>query len=210
MFQEACRLYHLCNCAVGGGPASDRRGRIFGRGCLVSPTHVITATHVVKPLARQTFTRRDGLFGAEIVFADEQYDVALLRATERIETWDNEPVSQFPPLCDRLPEIGMLVGYMGTLHKTNAVTGKSRGYTYFAANYVSFRNDSSWILGGGFGESGFSGSPVFLPNGNLIGVMTGSMTFSADLDNDPGIPQHFPSIAPIKPFVQQIKTALAN
>lgn len=155
------------------------------------------------------FTRRDGLFAAEIVFADEQYDIALLKATERIETWDNEPPSQFPILSDRLPEIGMLVGYIGTLRKTHAVTGKSRGYTYFAANYVSFRDDSSWILGGGFGESGFSGSPVFVPNGELLGVISGSTTFAAELDADPGIPQHFPSIGPIGPFVQQIKSALA-
>ena len=115
MFDDACSLYWDVQCSVGGGnPDSD--GKIFGMGCLVTPTVVITASHVYRliekdfswPVVRQF----DGFYRCEIVFDSPDHDVMALRPVERIRVAEGKAPARFPHVFRTVMRHGLLVGYL--------------------------------------------------------------------------------------------------
>lgn len=172
-------MYRDCLCRVGAGQADKQS--LTGHGCLLSPDLAITAWHVFGDLcddqgfAWPVIAKHDGLFRCDVVLAEKKADLAVLRAIEQIHDVDiGEAAKVYPTIGPDPTRQGMAVGYMSTFEKTDAETKTKRTYNLFSSAHNSLMVASpalSWVLSGGFGEAGFSGCPVFLPNANLIGVM---------------------------------------
>jgi hypothetical protein len=217
MFQSACALYRECLCSFGaGGP--KQKPRIFSYSCLVSPKHVLTCRHVVAGLSERfpwlvTF-RRDGIFRCEEIFDDVQTDVAVLGIGQQLSASESAPCSSFPLLSQQPIGQGMTVGYLTRLWKKD-FAGEQGVYTYFSSAHTSYRYDtehgtSVWVLSGGLIESGFSGSPVFLPDGSLIGKIVGASCMMAGTEGLPEVPCYFPQISGNSSIPREVLQAIAD
>jgi hypothetical protein len=57
-------------------------------------------------------------------------------------------------------------------------------------------------------QKGFSGSPIFLPSGLVVGVLVQSLSFRADFDDLNAPIYVLPVISPIKPMIHSLREAL--
>ena len=118
MFQRAYSIYKQCLCSFGGGDR-ETKPRIFGYSCLLSPTHVITAAHIVREMrSRQFWTvvfAPQGAYRCEVIFSDEEVDIAILQLIEQIASCEGKPCTTFPLLSQNKLRMGMTVGYLTRL-----------------------------------------------------------------------------------------------
>jgi hypothetical protein len=207
MFQAACAIYEPCLVQV-GGPTSGGGATLHGTGCLLSPVHFITALHVVKDATARyggiAVAKYDGLYKAKLLASCPKCDVAVLEAIDKLDTSSLKKPGTWPAFKENHAFArGMTVGYMSFLRKADAA-GKPSTFTFFSAAHVSFlgrdeHNNPRWVLSGGFSESGFSGSPVFLPDGTLVGVSVSTLLMNAEVEDCPFVPHCFPQVSAIPP-----------
>ena len=211
MFQAACRL-HLGTMARVGGVGDAGVGRSFGLGCAMSPRHVLTAAHVAQQ-GLQACGQASALVGmrlhrCEVVYRSDKLDLAVLQLGKVVfEHKDHWVPDAFPKAASQRPGFGMSVGYMGVLRRA----GDS--YSSFSPASLSFfmRDGSgNWALSGGFIESGFSGGPVFLPDGSVIGLMIQSMQFTGGADNQVPHLHTVPVMSPLYLAGAELSDALAG
>ena len=126
MFEKACKLYWNLVCSVGNN------GRAYGKGCMLTQRHAITALHVVKGPQRHkacpTIMKHDGLFACEVLLGSEQFDVALLCATKQIRSFEPAQPEGYPSISATKPFLGLSVGYIGSL---TIEDDEEKGRTHF-------------------------------------------------------------------------------
>ena len=211
MFASACSKYAPLICQIGGGSPTVE-GFLFGSGCLLSPTLIITARHIVRDLPNNltwpVVLKHDGLFQCEVSFESVEQDIAILRVTKLVETVSSAPPREYPLWPTTLPSLGMCVGYMGKLHLPG-----SKPKIYFAPSMISMLHSNSTsqgykcMLNEGVVESGFSGCAVFAPDGQIHGVIVEFFQFSVKVGNQqlwhrqPVMSCLGPILAPIRQLV---------
>jgi Trypsin-like peptidase domain len=188
MFADACDRYAPLVCNVGGG--SDREpGVRIGAGCLLSPRHVLTALHLVRPLPAKlswpVVEKYDGVFRCEVTYEDAREDLAVLTTTDPIAPERGEAPAEFPVLPAGGPlRLGTAVGYITWL-KLPKEAGRAWSF-HFAASTVSLLLPASnqvgprYVLGDDVAQKGVTGSAAFTPAGELCGVVVRTLALPAD------------------------------
>ncbi len=175
MFQMACQTIQSCLCRYWG--IVDDKIRVIGSGCLLASDLVLMARHLVIDTQTQggepTIFKRDGVFQCRIEWDNANSDLVLLRTVNCTKQSSQPPPTQFPVIGSVLPNQGMLLGYMACLRREGA---HLINLPYFSSGHVSFIKHSDheamrYVFSGGIIEGGFSGGPVFQPNGSIIGVL---------------------------------------
>ena len=154
---------------VGHGRAKPRTGASLGSGFFISPDgYAVTNAHVVRPdntisLSTQIRTSDGDIYDADVIGADAQTDIALIKVKGR---------SDFPfvSLADKLPRVGEWViaigspfGLDGTV-TTGIVSAEGRDIGYGPYNdFIQIDAPTN---------QGSSGGPSFDLAGNVIGVNT--------------------------------------
>ncbi len=180
MFRELCDTYLPCVREIGGGSAASQK--VHGTGCLIGPTTLITARHVLTEMRAPSGARypmnlvylHDGAYRAELAWELDPLDLAILRIEERVKASevlqdDPAPPRTFPRICDPADvRLGSQLCYLS----------RPDGRPYFAPGFVASTvpmKPGEFVLSGtGTIEHGYSGSPVFAPDGRLAGVITAS------------------------------------
>ena len=212
MFQHACQLYWPCLCTVGGGD-SPVEAKLYAKGCMISSTLATTAHHVVDTMARRyswpVVVKHDGLHRCEIAQSWPEADIAVLRTVERLEAAELSPPSTYPSEYGPTPTFGMSVGYFGTLVRRDGAGGDASA-TYFADASVCGLVRSSgevarWMLSRGFAEGGFSGSPVFRPDGAFTGIVIQSQCWVSETPEGAPYPVVVPVMSPLHPIAADLQ-----
>lgn len=216
MFHEACNQYLPTLCSFGGGD-TQTKGRLHAHCCLLSPTHVLTAAHCVE-MATTTYSypvvsKHDGLFRCELLYSHPTLDVAILETTANLATTDRTAPRTYPNYLPVELNFGMQIGYITWLRKRDS-SGDFKMYQYFGCGYTAFLGPSSdntprWVLSNGLIESGFSGSPAFTADGQLVGVVTGASRMAAEIDGVPSLPVQYPQISPLPALSNDLMQAIA-
>jgi hypothetical protein len=218
MFEAACRDYLLWQCSVGGG-SSQEKGKLHGMGCVLDSSHVLTARHVWTQIEKNyswpVVLKFDGLFRCEIALESVAHDIMVLRTAAKLEAVQMETPTTFPSLSSSLLFIGASVGFISALRLHESFQ-KSTRHTYFGSGSVAFlvcpTDDlaATYALSGCVVQKGMSGSPVFRPDGSLVGVFIETLSFATDI-LDPASPMYLlPVVSPIRPLLSQIQTLLSE
>jgi hypothetical protein len=187
MFAAACARYAPLVCNVGGGSDAEPGVRI-GSGCLLSPRHVLTALHVVRPLPAKlpwpVVEKYDGVFRCAIAYEDPQEDIALLTATDPVTPDDGDAPTEFPILPSAPPRLGSSAGFLSWA-KLPKDAGRVRAlhFTPSAVTGVLPNTDAAgprFILAGDVAERGATGTGVFGPTGELLGVIVKALPVTPD------------------------------
>lgn len=136
------------------------------------------------------------MYEYRVIHSDAAEDIAILEVVKLFKATGQPLCTTFPVLSSQIPQRGMSVGYLTTFWKPSP-DGLRTPLEYFGAAHVSYMGydvsgNRRWVLTGEFAESGFSGSPVFRPNGELISIITGVVSYSAILGGQAGLPVNFP------------------
>jgi serine protease Do len=151
------------------GPAKPRTGASSGSGFFISPDgYAVTNAHVVRPehtTALSTLIRLpDGeLYDADVIGADQQTDIALLKVKGRVDFPFVSFADAAPRVGDWVIAIGSPFGLDGTV-TTGIVSAKGRDIGYGPYNdFIQIDAPTN---------QGSSGGPSFDLAGNVIGVNT--------------------------------------
>lgn len=216
MFQAAARLHYSCNCLVGGATHYST-GHLHSMGCVLDGRHVLTARHCWEELATSyrwpVVLRHGGLFRCETIFEDDRRDLAVLRSVEKISGRDIEPVAQYPALSAAPVGLGLPVGFVSRL----ALAGDedAASHLHLVVSHISlFLLDQA----NGVQQFGLSpvilpaaaaGSAVFLPGGEILGVVVRHAPLQPEGAERRGTPGGvLPVVAPILPVVDALRAAL--
>ena len=218
MFEAAARNYWSWNCSVGGG-SDTVKGKLHGIGCVLDESHVLTARHVWTQIRKDyswpVVLKCDGLFRCEVAFESPEYDIAVLRATTQLHAAELRPPTSFPQLSPSPLMIGASVGFVSALHLHESFHETTR-HTYFSSGSVGFFTPStdgsamSYVLSSCVVQKGMSGSPVFRPDGSLVGVFIQTISFRADFRDTSAPIYTLPVVSPIGPLRAQILAVLAK
>jgi hypothetical protein len=213
MFSDAAEL-HL-NCLARIGQQLDARTFTpSGCGCALDAAHTLTAWHVVSPTiaaGEQIIVyRRDGVYAACPIWSDDREDLCVLRSTGTIRSDENR-VESYPALARALPFVGTPVGTVSLLRLPEEFQGYAV-HQFFSAGHIAAifpAHDAESLrlaLTPLLVQRGFSGSPVFLQDGSIAGIVTGFLTFRIE----PSEPRyHFtPLVVPIGRFHSVILDSL--
>ena len=216
MFKEAARLHYSCNCLVGGGTRYTT-GHLLSMGCVLDDRHLLTARHCWEEISCQyrwpVALRHNGMFRCEIVFEDPRRDIAVLRTVEKISGNDLEPIARYPHLSPEELVLGAPVGFVSSLTLHN-YADEATSHLHLAIGYVSmFLQDHAngtqqFALSTAVVQPGFAGSAVFLPGGDIIGVVVRTVVWRAEC-KDSQVPSYdFPVVAPILPLINDLRAVL--
>jgi hypothetical protein len=157
----------------------------------------------------------DGLFRCDVAFYSEESDILLLRLLERVRKSPTslEQPERYAQLGDDQIFLGSQVGFISQLklHKTLDETSTR---SHFSATFVSMllpgKNATHvrFALSGTVMQKGFSGSPVFLPSGSIVGVLVESLSFRANFDDENAPIYVLPVISPVRPVIHALRSAL--
>jgi len=156
---ELCRLYDARRASV----LRVTSGAALGAGVVVSPPGlIVTNAHVVGTARQVTLeTYDEETLTAEVVFADPEVDLALLRARGR-RTW-----SAFRLDADALPQPGSEVYAIG--HPLGLGWSLTRGIV----SAVRTNADGTHVIQTDAAISpGNSGGPLIDDRGHLLGIVT--------------------------------------
>lgn len=218
MFQDAAKLYWKARCFVGGGSPSIP-GKIHGGGCQIADDLVVSALHVWTEISHQydypVAGISSGLHRCEIIFQSDSHDVMLLRAVEKINDNSLYDSVEYPKFCNDYPTVGMSVGFVSRLELYETIDNR-RGHTFLGNGEVCMNIKSlddevhNFAISATVMQKGFSGSPVFRPDGTLIGVLIQTVRFRAEIE-DLSAPVYqlpvFGSILPIRNFLAKVNKA---
>ncbi|MDD5155481.1 MAG: trypsin-like peptidase domain-containing protein [Candidatus Omnitrophica bacterium] len=182
MFSNACKIFFDLHCSVGGGSKGDK-GKLHGTGCLLGPKHVITARHIWSNIKKiyqyPSILKYDGIFKCKIVLESKEFDIVILETEEIIENYDFPAPSVYPKIYSKIPSRGLLVGFSTTLRLNE--TEKPESHTAFFQAHVSMQlHEHDFVLSNGVIQKGSSGSPVFTPSAELVGILIQNLQFSVD------------------------------
>jgi len=193
-------------------------------GCLLDRNHVLTAAHcwtgVQDKYEWPAVLTSDGFFRCEVAFYSEDLDILLLRLLELVQPSPRslalKQSESYAQLGNDEIFLGSQVGFISrlrlyTLDDTSA-------HTHFSAAFVSMmlpgsarrglRYHPRFALSGTVIQDGFSGSPVFLPSGSIVGVLVQSISFRANVDDENAPIYVLPVISPIRPVLSALRDAL--
>lgn len=185
MFKKACNFYWNLVCQIGGG-SKVHKGKLHGSGCLLSSEIALSALHIINETSHlydyPVILKNDGVYKAKVILEIQQNDVVLLQCVEKIKSADIGTISRYPDLNFPNPFIGTSVGYLAGLHLKDDSYKDSR-HTFFSQAFVSalMKNENdgiSMMLSQGIVQKGFSGSPVFTNECELIGILTNTIQFT--------------------------------
>lgn len=213
MFRKPLDSYRYLITEIFCGPDSTRP-RPRGLGCVLSPSHCLTARHVVRSnnSAFVGFWKHDGFFNAEALHESEELDLILLKAGARLQADDkDEPI--YPVLSGSPPAFGEDVGYLAKIRFRE--DGDMQSHWCFSRAVVSGDAGNRLFLAGGIIQGGFSGTPVFGAEAQLYGVITSSWTFPQD--PLPPNPNDLPNLmtyslarmSPLREFAETIAAAVS-
>jgi hypothetical protein len=190
-------------------------------GCFLTENHILTAAHIPARIIKRgngvSVFRWDASLSAEVVWASEDYDVAVLR-TRDVEQRQPPPLARpswFPQdIGERQLGHGLTVGYFTRLRR-KPPSGDSFMYSVFFSSTISFVHSEekwkgAWGLSDGHIESGFSGSPVFATDGHLLSVVVGELLVSPAGDSVSGDIPQFPLIACLDRVAVDVQKAIQS
>lgn len=212
MFEEAARKHFNWSCSVGGG-SSSIKGYFHGMGCVLDDYHVLTADHCWSEIEDRyewpVVARKDGLFRCEIGYKSIDLDILVLRSVDKLADCVSSDFNEYPKITESPVFLGSLVGFMSSLKLDES------SHTHFAMGVISMMLPSensqsiNFAISSTVIQHGFSGSAIFRPDGNIIGVLIQSLHFVAN-KNDPNSPWYvLPIVAPIRPLINNINAVLA-
>jgi hypothetical protein len=208
MFKNAARQYWQLKCQVGHG-ATLQGTKLFGLGCRLSPTHVLTAFHLVSAKGPRVLLG-DGLWNCDLEQKWVDRDLALLRITSVAKQLgpadEQQPV--YPSVSSENPFLGASLGYLASLSLTSE-SGESSSHTYFGHGHVAFFTQNShkqlvFALAGGAIQKGFSGGPVFSSNGLLTGVLVEALQYVPDLGHPSRAANAVALFSPVAPIAKEL------
>src|SRR5689334_21002875 len=101
MFASACAVYEPLLVQV-GGEDPGKSATFHGTGCLLSPIHFVTANHVIDDMLKAypavAVLKYDGLYRAVLLAASRHMDVAVLQATDKLQSANFAVPGQWPTL----------------------------------------------------------------------------------------------------------------
>jgi hypothetical protein len=202
-FDFACRLIQPCLCFV--TIEGDFEPPILGTGCLLGETIAITSLAIVKARSsvpgRLCLRARGRRFDLELVFADDDLDIALVRLRAWAKQGVASKVSRFPLIGRQIPDLGLAVGMLSFAPAIDHPLRRDILAAMFHTGCVSWWMGQPLVraaLTMGPADVAARGGPVFLPNGELIGIVASH----PDVDHrNEGIPvstaTRLPMIAPL-------------
>ncbi len=214
MFTNACKFYWSLVCSVGGGSPTIE-GKLHGKGCLLSPNHVITALHTVDAMLQRyewiVVMKHDGVFKAHLLLRSDELDIALLETNEKISDAAMAAPQGYPTIMSTNPFLGLSVGFIGVISLVGE-TENERHTTFSQASTSYFFNDRTsnglrYALTGGLVQQGFSGGPVFTADLTLVGLIVMSQRFALDMAHPLGSMYNLPvmsSLGSIKNDIERI------
>jgi hypothetical protein len=175
-FDFACRFIQPCLCYV--TIEGDFEPPVLGTGCLLSESIAITSLATVKAgssLPGKLCLRAQGRrFDLELVFADDDLDVALVR----LRTWGKQSaasnVGRYPSLGRQIPDLGLAVGMLSFAPAIDHPLRRDMLAAMFHTGCVSWWMGQPLVraaLTMGPTDVAARGGPVFLPTGELIGIV---------------------------------------
>lgn len=204
MFQNAARQYWRLKAQVG-----DEAG-IKGMGCRIAPTFVLTAMHVVQGVKSGKAILDDGLWRWSLNRTWPQRDLALLELVDCTKPicGADPAATTFPSIADAQPFLGQSLGYLAHLSLRDEY-GERSSHTYFGHGHVAFfktgdAGEILFALGGGAIQRGFSGGPVFEPNGRIVGVLVQSLQYMPNLDHPLQGPSTLALFSPVAPIAVEL------
>lgn len=188
----------------------------IGQVFLVSPRVVVTAAHVVEKGGNGALRvgLRDGVWSTELAIYDLDADVAVAVLSQRLEEMSlnvGAPTS-FPAVSDSPLCFGDSVALLGYLRRKDVETEKPVSQVIVTSGILSHWRKAGeqsvhWAVHGAFAEPGFSGGPVFTPDGRFVGVTSGNdLMYSQTALN---APMEFPLFAPLLPHREKIMEVVA-
>ncbi len=216
MFQAAARLHYSCNCLVGGATHYST-GHLHGMGCVLDDQHVLTARHCWEEIATSyrwpVALRHNGMFRCEIAFEDARRDLAVLRTVEKISGKDIEPVTRYPILSAAPVGLGTPVGFVSRL--TLADDADAASHLHLVVSHISLvlldqANDVQQLgLSPVTLPTAAAGSAVFLPGGEIVGVVVRHAPLRAEAPERRGSAGgELPIVAPLLPVLDELRAAL--
>lgn len=210
MFTDAAGMFYGLHCTVcgrvqGGAPV------VHGLGCLISPSHIVTARHVWREVGQKygdpVVLKHDGLYRCDIEAEHADADVVLLKVSTRIDPGHSaNPPARYPKVHQTPPSWGMSVGFLARMSAGREVRA---AFSLASVSFLDFSGEAGrpkfWGLSGGIIQKGAIGGPVFTVEGDLLGLIVDSYPFKPDLDHpeSPVIP--VPVMSPLWPFRDQVE-----
>jgi len=220
MFQRAAQEHFCWHCSVGGG-SEDGSGKVYGCGCLLHPRYVLTAAHIWNGV-RETHhwpivTRPTGAFRCEVVQEWKEWDIMVLRLLQKLPRFPEEEtvLQRYASLSDSRVFLGSHVGVISRLTLFDEFLSRD-SKAHFSAGYVSMlwpAKDGQLemhALSNIVVQRGFSGSPVFLPDGSIVGVLVQTISFPIDFEEPDGSRYVLPIMSPVLDIRDDVRQILAD
>jgi Trypsin-like peptidase domain len=221
MFEKAAALHHKAHCCVGGANDRTGDGSVHGIGCFIRPSYILTAAHVLRAVGDRydwpLVTTATGGFKCEFRKTWPAWDIAVLKVVARIPD-DSVPAeldTTFAPLSEVNVYLGSAVGVFSRLRLYDEF-GDHDSKAHFSCGYVSmwmFPEDSSGTYNLALSniviQAGFSGSPVFLPDGSVVGVIVRMLSFPANFEDPSEGRYHLPIMAPLSKIRAEVEDVLS-
>jgi hypothetical protein len=102
MFKDACHQYWDLRCEIGGGSEAIA-GKLYGKGCLLSPDVILTARHIFSSVAQNydwpVVLKHDGLFKCDVIYDSKESDICIYHAAVKLrDAGEMSPPKSFPTL----------------------------------------------------------------------------------------------------------------
>jgi hypothetical protein len=206
VFKNAASVYYQCLSQLCIGPGPHNIVPV-GNACLLSQQFAITAHHCVSPGPKPGLKMM--AFSGEAVYECvpflpfPEHDLCVVELTRELgRCGEGRPLS-FPTWLGGPISLGSTVGYLGRFC-VKRDQDEIVGSIFFSSAEVSFPTRSGFALANGFVEPGFSGSPVFLPDGALVGVIEKLLEIRCQSQFNGADLVRFPVVRPVNRVAERI------